>query len=98
MITNKEQCSKVTSFRYPCLSLDNTDETAEKLQNTVMMFCELYPCEGNESFETEGSMFLNQVMAGNVSDRWPKETGYFCYDTAIEKYKAFLAELEKGQT
>lgn len=96
-INNGETCSIDTSFSYPCLLLDNTDETAQKLQNAVRLFHELYPYEGYESFEVEGSVFLYRVQAGNVSDRGPEEAGPFCYDTPIEKYKDFLEELEQGK-
>ncbi len=52
---------------------------------------------GQESFAVEGSIYIESVLAGDVSDRWPEETGRFCYDTPVEKYKAFLEELEQGQ-
>lgn len=93
-INNGETCGIDTSFSYPCLLLDNTDETAQKLQNAVRLFHELYPYEGYESFAVEGSMFLYQIQAGNISDLRQKEAGTFGYDTPIEKYKVFLEELE----
>lgn len=97
VIINGETCSTDTSFSYPCLSLNNSSETAQKLQNAVRLFHKLYPCDGYESFKAEGSMFLHQVQAGSISGCRTEEAGSFCYDTPIEKYKAFLEELEQGQ-
>lgn len=81
--------------------LDNTDETAQKLQNMVIRFNELYQYDdqyvsGRESFDVEGSTFGYSIEAGNISDRWLDETGPFCYDTPIEKYETFLNELEEN--
>ena len=104
MIENEDECSSVTSFSYPCLILENTDETAQKLQNMVIQFNEFYQYNdkyfhdsGSEMFEVEGSIYMKSILAGHISDRWLEETGNFCYDTPIEKYKAFLEELEQEQ-
>lgn len=98
MIKNEDACSPVTSSAYPCLVLENTEETAEKLQNLVMRFHESYQYDdkylingGTESFGVEGSLLLYTIRAGNTSY---EETGGFRYDTPIEEYKAFLEELE----
>lgn len=103
MIKNEDECSQITSFAYPCLILENTDETAQKLQNMVIRFNESYQYDdnyhnisGQESFAVEGSIYIESVLAGDVSDRWTEETGRFCYDTSVEKYKAFLEELEQA--
>lgn len=104
MIKNEDECSQITSFAYPCLILENTDETAQKLQNMVIRFNESYQYDdnyhnisGQESFAVEGSIYMQSILAGDVNDRWLEETGPFCYDTSIEKYKTFLEELEQGQ-
>lgn len=104
MIENEDECSSVTSFAYPRLILENTDETAQKLQNMVIQFNESYQYNdkyfhdsGSERFEVEGSIYMKSILAGDISDRWLGETGNFCYDTPIEKYKAFLEELEQEQ-
>lgn len=103
-MNNEDECEALDSFGTPCLVLDNTDETAQKLQNMVIQFNELYQYDdtysssyisGCENFEVEGSMFVYSIEAGNISDRWLDETGPFCYDTPIEKYKAFLNELKE---
>lgn len=100
-INNENECEVLESSMAPCLVLDNTDETAQKLQNMVMRFNELYQYDdqfvsGCENFEVEGSTFGYSIEAGNISDRWLDETGPFRYDTPIEKYKAFLNELEEN--
>ena len=92
-ISNEDTCDSVSSFAAPCLVLDGTDETAQKLQNMVIRFNDSYPYDGCTHFKVEGSMFLYSIQTGDTSDRWPEETGPFCYDTSIEKYKRFLSEL-----
>lgn len=97
VINNEEKCGTDTSFSYPCLSLDNTFETAQKLQNAVILFHKLYPCEGYESFEAEGSIYLYRVWAENAGDCRTEETGAFGCDTPIEEYKTFLEGLEQAR-
>lgn len=63
MINNEEECAPNTSSAAPCLVLENTEETAKKLQNLVMRFNEIY-CDnsiikgGMVDFRVEGSLFL----------------------------------------
>ena len=57
----------------------------------------LYPCEGYESFEAEGSIYLYRVWAENAGDCRTEETGAFCCDTPIEEYKTFLEGLEQAR-
>lgn len=103
MISNEDKCNVVTSSVAPSLILENSDETAQKLQNMVICFNELYRCDdkyaanNSGSFGVEGSLLIYQILAGNTSDRWPDETSPFCYDTTMEKYKAFLNKLEEGK-
>lgn len=97
-INNEDVCEDVKSSRAPCLVLENTDETAQKLQNMVVHFNELCQCDdGYGAFQVEGSIFLYQIQCGNVTDRWLDDTSPFCYDTPLEKYKAFLDKLEKDE-
>lgn len=95
-MNNKDECEADDSFAYPCLVLDHTDETAQKLQNMTIRYNELYQYNNrnnyNEHFQVEGSMYLYSVEAGNISDQWLDETSPFCYDTPLEKYQAFLNE------
>lgn len=100
-LNNEDKCKAVDSSYPPNLVLENTDEMARKLQDMVILFTEL--CQYDEAhlhnktgrFEVEGSIFIYQIEPGNISDRWLDETGPFCYDTPIEKYKAFLEKLEE---
>lgn len=101
-INNADKCSELTSSRPPCLVLENTEEMAQKLQDMVVLFTGL--CQRSEDdhtnyktgrFEVEGSALGYQIEPGNISDRWLDDTGPFCYDTPIEKYQAFLDELEE---
>lgn len=101
-MNNEDLCGARESFLPPCLVLENTDETAEKLQNMVIRFnelCQYDDSDGyvdhNEAFGVEGSGLQYQVLCGNINDRWLDETSPFCYDTPIEKYKAFLDKLEE---
>lgn len=96
VINNEEECAPITSSPAPCLVLENTEETAKKLQNLVMRFNEIYRDNsivkgGMVDFRVEGSLFLYAIRANNA--RY-EEVGRFCYDMPIEEYKAFLEELE----
>ncbi len=101
-MNNEDKCKAIDSSYPPELVLENTDEMAQKLQNMVHLFTELCRYDKDDhtinevgSFGVEGSLFIYQIEQGNVSDRWLDETGPFCYDTPIEKYKAFLNALEE---
>ena len=95
-INNEDKCEDLESSWNPCLVLENTDSTAQKLQNMVIRFNELYQSDdGCGAFEVEGSSLAYQIEGRNISDRWLDQTSPFCYDTPIEKYKAFLDELEE---
>ena len=95
-INNEDKCEDLESSWNPCLVLENTDLTAQKLQNMVIRFNELYQSDdGYGAFEVEGSSLAYQIEGRNISDRWLDQTSPFCYDTPIEKYKAFLDELEE---
>ena len=96
-MNNKDACEGDVSSCVPCLVLDNTDITAQKLQNMVIRFNELYQYDEDYGyiistgcFQVAGGSLVYQVIGGNTSDRWLEETSPFCYDTPIEKYKAFL--------
>lgn len=99
-ISNEDACDLLFSFAAPCLVLTDTDEAAQQLQDMVIRFNESYRYndkyrDGCEHFEVRGNMSVYSILAGDTSDRWPEETGPFCYDTSIEKYRRFLSELEK---
>ncbi len=98
-MSNEVECGKTESFAYPCLVLDDTDETAQKLQNMTIRFHELYQYNNSDHYEENflvaGSMYLYSIEAGDISDQWLDETSHFCYDTPLEKYKAFLDRLEE---
>lgn len=53
--------------------------------------------DGYAAFQVEGSLYAYQVEGQNINDAWLEETSPFCYDTPIEKYQAFLEELEQGE-
>ena len=101
-LNNEDKCKAIDSSYPPELVLENTDEMAQKLQNMVLLFTELcrydkddHTVNASGRFEVEGSSLIYQIEQGNVSDRWLDGTGPFCYDTPIEKYKAFLNALEE---
>ncbi len=96
-MNNKDKCEATDSFVPPCLVLDNSDVTAQKLQNMVIRFNELYQYDDslgynhrNGAFQVAGGIYVYQIIGGNTGDRWQDEISPFCYDTPIEKYKAFL--------
>ncbi|MBE5946699.1 MAG: hypothetical protein E7259_07160 [Lachnospiraceae bacterium] len=97
---NKEECQKIDTFHIPCLILDNTEETAIKLQNTVVMFNEFYCFDDtnetittNTRFAVKGTTSLYSVMGNKTKDKWKNQTSPFCYNTPIKKYKKFLNEV-----
>ncbi len=94
-ITNPEtQADRKTSVSVK-LRLDNSEETARKLQNVVNNFCDINKSDECGNFEVEGSLYVFQIEPKPVKDRWLEETSPFCYDTPLEKYKAFLDRLKR---
>lgn len=100
-LNNEDKCKAIDSSCPPKIVLENTDEMARKLQNMVLLFTELCQYDDDHNinvtgcFQVEGSMFVYQIQQGNVGDRWLDATGPFCYDSPIEKYKAFLDKLDE---
>ena len=87
----------------PSLLLENSRDDAMKLHQMVVRFNEIYP--GNKRyaeiaydsawFTVPGSVYAYQIHSGFYKDpRDPRfeHIFYFCYDTPLEKYEAFLQE------